>query len=75
MSRRDADQLVADLRRYFHSIGSDLTIEKRGGHWHVVRPNGQSLIGFESTPSDHRFRPNAITRLRRKGIIPPDWRR
>lgn len=75
MSKRDADQLVNDLRNYFRSAQSDLTIEKRGGHWHVVRPNGQSLIGFESTPSDHRFRANAITRLRRRGIIPTDWRR
>lgn len=75
MSKKDADQLVADLRRYFNTTRSDLTIEKRNdNHWHIVRPNGQSLIGFASTPSDHRFRPNAVKRLRQRGIVPRDWR-
>jgi hypothetical protein len=75
LSKKDADQLVKDLRTLFAASGSDLTIEKRkDGHWHVVKPNGQSLIAFAGTPSDHRFRPNVIYRLRQRGIVPKDWR-
>lgn len=75
VSRKDADQLKRDLEAHFKATGSDLTIEKRNdGHWHVTRPNGQSLIAFASTPSNNRFRPNTVKRLRQRGLIPRDWR-
>jgi hypothetical protein len=73
-SKKEAEQLVRDLRRYFKSAGSPLTIEARGGHWHVVNENGKSLARFATTPSDHRFRQNTIGDLRRRGIVPPDFR-
>lgn len=74
MSKKDADQLVQDLRSHFRDTGSDLAVEKRGGHWHVVNAAGKSITAFASTPSDHRFRPNAIAMLRQRGIVPPGWR-
>lgn len=74
MSRKDADQLVSDLRRFFAATGSRFSVERRGGHWHVVNENGSSVAAFGSTPSDHRFRANTITQLRRRGVVPPDWR-
>jgi hypothetical protein len=74
LSKKDADQLVKDLRGYFREAGLDLTIEKRGGHWHVVNPDGKSIGRFASTPSIDRFRRNTITDLRQRGILPRDWR-
>lgn len=74
MSQKDADQLVQDLRAHFKETGSSYTVEKRGNHWHVVTVKGASLVNFGSTPSDYRFRQNAITQLRRRGVVPPGWR-
>lgn len=74
MSKKDADRLVKDLRSHLKSAGSDYRVEKRGGHWHVVTPNGASLASFASTPSDSHFRGNTISQLRRRGIVPKDWR-
>lgn len=74
MSKRDADQLVNQLRRHFRDSGSTLTIEKRGGHWHVVNAAGKSIARFASTPSDVKFRRNTVADLRRLGIVPADWR-
>lgn len=74
MSKRDADQLVRDLRRYFADTDRDFTIERRGGHWHVLRPNGTRAYSFGSTPSDQRFRRNTVGALRRLGIVGDDFR-
>jgi hypothetical protein len=74
MSKKDADQLVTALRQHLAENNSPLTVEKRGGHWHVVTENGSSIASFGSTPSDHRFKANASTLLRRRGIVPGDWR-
>ncbi len=76
MSKRDADQLVKDLRRYFAAHGLDYTVDKaQGGHWFVFNPEGKRIsAGIESTPSDRRFRANAIARLRRRGIVGGDFR-
>lgn len=74
MSKRDADQLVKELKRHFAATGSSYRIEKRGGHWHVVTEAGKSIARFGSTPSEHRFRLNTVTDLRRRGILPPGWR-
>lgn len=74
MSKKDADQLVKDLRRYFKTEGLDYTIEKRGGHWHVLSENGKSVASFGGTPGNDRFRRNTIATLRQRGILPPDWR-
>jgi len=74
MSKKDADQLVKDLRAYFKAEDLDYTVEKRGGHWHVLTAEGKSVANFGSTPGDSRFRQNAITQLRRRGIVPPGWR-
>lgn len=74
MSRKDADQLVKDLKRFFAETDAPYSVITRGGHWHVVNANGASLCNFAGTPSDNRFRLNAITQLRRRGIVPLDWR-
>lgn len=74
MSRRDADQLVNDLRRHFARTGAPYQVALRGGHWHVLTERGASLASFGQSPSDHRFRRNAIAQLRRRGIVTPDFR-
>ena len=74
MSSKDARQLVRDLRDYFNTAGLDYRVIERGNHWHVVNPSGNSLASFGSTPSDNKFRRNTITQLRRRGIVPLDWR-
>jgi hypothetical protein len=74
MSKKDANQLVKDLRRYFKAEGLDYTLEIRGGHWHVVNAAGKSLVRFASTPSEHRFRQNETAALRRAGIVSGDFR-
>jgi hypothetical protein len=74
MSRKDANELVKDLREHFKQDRSGTTLELRGGHWHVVNPAGKSLAAFGSTPSDSRFRRNTISRLRNRGIVPRDFR-
>lgn len=74
MSSKDARQLVRDVRDYFAVAGLDYRVIERGNHWHVVNANGNSLASFGGTPSDSRFRRNAVTQLRRRGIVPSDWR-
>jgi hypothetical protein len=74
VSKKDADQLVRDLTRYFTETSSRFSIVKRGSHWHVVTESGASVASFGSTPSDSRFRRNTVTQLRRRGIVPPEWR-
>lgn len=74
MSKKDADQLVAALRKHFAETGGGLTVEKRSGHWHVVTTTGQSIYSFASTPSDSRFAKNAVADMRRREIVPRDWR-
>lgn len=74
MSKKDADQLRKDLIRFFAETGAPFSLERRGGHWHVVNAAGKSLARFASTPSEHRFRRNTITDLRQRGILPRDWR-
>lgn len=74
MSKRDASELVRDLRRYFAETGRAFTVELRGGHWHVFRANGSSAGSFGSTPSDQRFRRNTVTQLRRRGVVGDDFR-
>jgi hypothetical protein len=74
MSRKDADELVSDLRKHFAETGKTHTFEKRRGHWHILNENGKTLASFGSTPSDNRFRKNAVATLRQRGIIPHDWR-
>lgn len=74
MSKKDANQLVNDLRKYFAENDPSYTLVKRGGHWHVLNAAGHSRAAFGTTPSDSRFRHNAIARLRQRGIVPHDWR-
>ena len=74
MSRKDANQLVRDLNRYFADNDLSYEVILRGGHWHVVTEKGASLANFGTTPSDVRFRQNAITQLRRRGIVGEDFR-
>jgi hypothetical protein len=74
MSSKDARQLVRDLRDYFAAHGLDYDVIQRANHWHVVTANGNSVASFGSTPSDVRFRRNAVTQLRRRGIIGDDFR-
>jgi hypothetical protein len=74
VSKKDADLLVRDLNRYFTDTGSRYRVVMRGSHWHVVTPSGASVGSFAGTPSDSHFRGNAISQLRRRGIIPRDWR-
>lgn len=74
MSKKDADRLARDLRRYFADASLDYTVELRGGKWHVTSPAGKSLASFASTPSNNRFRQNEVAYLRQRGIIPRDWR-
>lgn len=74
MSKKDADRLRKDLERHFAATGSGYTVEKRGGHWHVVNARGKSIVRFGSTPSDTRFRQNTTANLRRQGVVPEDFR-
>jgi hypothetical protein len=74
VSKKDADQLVRDLRRYFRRAGSSYRLEVRGGHWHVVDGHGHSVYPFAGTPSDRRFRQNTVSDLRRLGVVPREWR-
>lgn len=74
MSKKDASQLVRDLRRYFAEVKAPYTLEVRGGHWHVVNQAGRSVASFGSTPSDNAFRRNTVAYLRQRGVIPRDWR-
>jgi hypothetical protein len=74
MSQRDATRLVRDLRRYFAANDLPFTVEMRGSHWHVLRANGSSVRNFGATPSDNHFRANAISQLRRAGVIDRDFR-
>lgn len=73
MSRKDANQLVQDLRAYFAETKRDFTVELRGGHWHVLRANGSSAGSFGQSPSDHRFRRNTVSQLRRRGVVGDDF--
>lgn len=73
-SKKDAEQLVRDLRRYFSEAGLDYTLVTRKGKWHVLNADGKSLASFASTPSNNRFRRNEVTWLRQRGIVPDDWR-
>jgi hypothetical protein len=74
MSKRDADQLVTELRKHFKQSGSPYTVELRSGHWHVLTESGASLASFGTTPSDSRFRRNTVSQLRRRGIVSRDFR-
>ena len=74
MSKKDADQLVRDLRRFFAETGSRYSVERRGGHWHVVTPSGASVASFGGTPSDQRFRRNTVAQLRQRGIVDRNFR-
>lgn len=74
MSQRDATRLVRDLRRNWADQGTGFTVELEGGHWSVRRANGTHVMHFPSTPSDHTFRRNTISRLRRHGVVDRDFR-
>lgn len=74
MSKRDADQLVTALRRYFRDNVLPYDVAMRGGHWHVLTERGASVASFGATPSDVKFRRNTVAQLRRRGIVSPDFR-
>lgn len=74
MSQKDATRLAKDLNRFFAATKAPYSVILRGGHWHVVTESGASVGSFGTTPSDNHFRGNAITQLRRRGIIPKEWR-
>lgn len=74
MSRRDAMELVRDLRQHWRDTGRDFTVELRAGHWQILRANGTRAYRFGSTPSDQRFRRNTVSDLRRLGIVAHDFR-
>jgi hypothetical protein len=74
LAKKDADRLARDLRHYFTEAKLPYRVILRGGHWHVVTEKGASLGSFGATPSDNHFRGNAIAQLRRRGVIPKEWR-
>ncbi|TME30806.1 MAG: hypothetical protein E6I66_08625 [Chloroflexi bacterium] len=38
------------------------------GHWKLLAPDGIGIVWLAGTPSDHRWRKNAISRMRRHGF-------
>ena len=50
-------------------------VERSGkGHLKVKNERGGTVYVMPSTPSDHRSLKNTVAELRRKGILPEDWR-
>ncbi len=74
MSKKDADQVRRALVKHLRRTGSDLRVEQRGSHWHVLTAEGHSLYNFANTPSKDTFVRNTTADLRRLGIVPRDWR-
>lgn len=73
--KKEADRLVRDLRKFFRWTDSRYSVEKvSGGHWAILAPSGGRVMTFPSTPSDVRFRHNAVARLRQKGVVPREFR-
>ena len=62
---KEVRELVADLIRQ----GWDVKPTK-SGHFRAYSPDGKTIVTLPGTPSDHRWRQNAIRDLRRGGYDP-----
>ncbi len=58
---KEVRELVDELRRQGWRV-------EVAAHVQAYSPDGVSIVTFASTPSDHRWKKNTISRLRRGGF-------
>lgn len=66
MTARNAE--IGDLLKEVRQQGAQVRLGK-SGHWKVYNPSTHRSISLPATPGDHRAIKNAITRLRRIGLV------
>lgn len=71
---KDAKDLAEKLGTFLAETKSRYRVVKREGHWHVVTPEDHSVASWAGTPSDNHWRQNTVAVLRRREIVPRDWR-
>jgi hypothetical protein len=45
-------------------------VDDRGAHFKLYSPDGHTIVDIAKTPSDHRWRENSISKLRKGGFDP-----
>lgn len=70
MSKSSDVKKIDDLLREIDALAGWRTGRTRNNHYILYPPDGQSLIHFPSTPSDHRWMKNLRAEIRKAGYDP-----
>lgn len=62
MKKKEIKEMIKELE------AQGWRVEKKTKHYQAFSPDGQGIVTFSATPSDHRSAANTVSRLRRYGF-------